>query len=210
MKRAYRRFAAGDAFGRLTILRLDGRFALCLCACGTEKRIEKSGLRRGAVVSCGCYRIEQVKRAITTHGKSETGTYSSWSAMIDRCRNPRNTHYADYGGRGISVCPRWLDFKNFLADMGERPDGHTIERGRVNGNYEPGNCTWATQKNQCQNMRTSRRWTIAGVTYNSKADAALALGVGKTTISNWCCGYRDASGSAYPPRAGCRSELLVS
>lgn len=91
------------------------------------------------------------------HGYYRTPTYSSWQHMKDRCNNPNNTHYNYYGGRGIKVCKRWLDsekgFINFLEDMGERPQGLTLDRIDVNGNYDPSNCKWATRKKQRINQR---------------------------------------------------------
>ena len=100
-----------------------------------------------------------------THGKCSTGTYRSWGAMIQRCTNPANKHYKNYGGRGIKVHESWLDFQTFLFDMGERPEGKSLDRyPNVNGNYEPGNCRWATTKEQALNKRTNRHITFMGRT----------------------------------------------
>ena len=99
------------------------------------------------------------------HGYAGTKdlTYSSWMAMRGRCNVPGNQAYADYGGRGITVCARWDDFTVFLADMGPRPSkAHTIERKDNNGNYEPGNCCWGTKKQQGRNRRTNKRYEFRG------------------------------------------------
>ena len=98
------------------------------------------------------------------HGMSQSPTYNSWSTMIQRCTNPKNTHYAYYGGRGIKVYPRWLDFKMFLADIGERPEGTTLDRVDNGGHYSPNNCRWVSRKVQALNRRSNVFHIIGGVT----------------------------------------------
>ena len=93
----------------------------------------------------------------TKHGLSKTPVYNSWLAMISRCNNHNRNQYKNYGGRGITVCSRWLEFKNFFEDMGERPDGLTIERKNNNLGYFKENCKWATKIEQSRNQRISKR-----------------------------------------------------
>jgi hypothetical protein len=99
-----------------------------------------------------------------THGKSRTPEYISWASMMERCEDPRFHAWGNYGGRGIVVCDRWRDFLNFLSDIGPRPTGTTLDRIDSNGNYEPGNCRWATDTEQSNNRRTNRRIECAGRT----------------------------------------------
>ena len=100
------------------------------------------------------------------HGHHGTRTYKSWDKMMRRCLNTRNIGYKNYGGRGVTVCERWKTFSNFMKDMGPRPSIHySIDRfPDANGNYEPGNCRWATSKQQANNRRSNRLITINGVT----------------------------------------------
>jgi hypothetical protein len=152
----------GQRFGLLTAVervhysdRASSSYWRCACDCGNEAVIHSYHLRLGIRPSCGCSR--------STHGHSKRTEYAVWNGMIQRCTNPRYPEFHNYGGRGIKVCDRWLNGEDgkfgiecFLVDMGPRPAGLSIDRIENDGNYEPGNCRWATQATQCQNTRRTR------------------------------------------------------
>jgi hypothetical protein len=150
---------AGKRFGR-TVVRTyagDGKWS-CVCDCGTHHDARSSHLREGRTKSCGCLRREVAKARATKHGMSGTPEYKTWSSMKERCSNPRHATYEYYGGLGITPCEEWLcSFLAWFADMGERPPGCSLDRINPNGNYEPGNCRWATALQQRHNRRPPKR-----------------------------------------------------
>lgn len=159
----------GKKFGRLLVSRESGRDKsgqvkwLCVCDCGKEKEVLGINIKRGLTTSCGCYSIESHKK----HEMTASREYQSWQHMKDRCLNPDNDGYHRYGGRGITVCERWLGadgFVNFFADMGERPKGKTLDRyPDKNGNYGPDNCRWATPREQLDNRNNTVWYECNGI-----------------------------------------------
>lgn len=152
---------AGAVFNRLTVIGRDWERArvhwICRCRCGSEVSVQSTDLRSGHTKSCGCHRADVSRMRETTHGQSKTATYDIWAGMIGRCTNPNDSVWEYYGGRGIKVCRRWRKFENFFADMGERPTGRSLDRKNNDQGYSPGNCHWATKKQQANNRRP-RRW----------------------------------------------------
>lgn len=192
----------GERFSRLVAVRpLDGvvrhnrgHWWLLRCDCGNDREAPAYLLREGRVTSCGCLALEQARAqglSNRTHGATKTLEYKSWCHVKDRCTNPRAKKFPSYGGRGIKVCERWLkSFEAFFADMGQRPSPqHSIDRINNDGNYEPGNCRWATKKEQSRNQRTSVFFEHDGQR-KTLGEWAEHFGVGISTASQrWRRGY---------------------
>jgi len=186
----------GNKYNRWLVLSYShksGRnhYYTCRCECGTVKPVRLSRLMNGESASCGCYRTE----LSTIHGLAKRNRVCPElyirNTMIQRCTNKNNIQYPEYGGRGIVVCDRWLEsFENFFNDMGPRPSKHhSIERLDNNGNYEPGNCAWATRLTQNRNKRNNRYLEVDGIK-RCLAEWVTISGVAHPTIlARLKCGW---------------------
>lgn len=155
----------GQAFGDLVVLRKHDALSngaarwLCQCSCGRQTISRGSRLMSGATQTCGCGSA----RSLIKHGCRKIPEYSIWKAMVRRCTIPVCKEFANYGGRGISVCERWMSVESFIADMGLRPSPqHSLDRINNDGNYEPANCRWATRCEQANNTRSNRMISFRG------------------------------------------------
>lgn len=159
----------GNKYGRLTVVSIASpspsnrvRY-LCLCDCGAQKIIHASNLRDGKTKSCGCLNKEVLSSRVRVHGQTNTSEHAIWCGIRNRCNNESSPAFSSYGGRGIKICERWNSFQSFYADMGPRPSTlHSIERINNDGDYEPGNCRWATRSEQSRNRRSSQLYTFNG------------------------------------------------
>lgn len=199
---------SGQKFGRLTVLHKlpprdnGGSNWLCRCECGAEFTAIGSNIRKGDTRSCGCLAAEWSKHlgsnkefiskraaAVTLHGHKRRGgmtaEYRTWLGIKRRCHDVGYKDYANWGGRGIAVCERWDEsFECFLADMGPRPPGHSIDRINPQGDYSPENCRWATAQQQGETKRSNIAVTVNGVSFPTLASACRHFGVG-TTVANF-------------------------
>ena len=191
----------GDRFTRLTVLEVGlrkyrKRAVRVRCDCGVERVLPERHLVTGNTTSCGCRHREvsrdQIVRLSTKHGNAKrggwSGAYTSWSSMVQRCTNTDDPNWPSYGGRGITVCERWMHFPFFLADMGERPKGTTLDRRDNDKGYSPENCRWATPATQRKNQRRGVKLTdgqvalIRSISDDNKTVAAR-FGVSRSYIN---------------------------
>lgn len=155
----------GKVFGRLTVegeateRNRQGRILWdCVCTCGTRVVVRGGDLQQGKTLSCGCYLRERTREMglKAVHGMTGTPTWKSWESMVARCYRVTDPSYLRYGARGITVCDRWLQsFANFLEDMGERPEGMTLDRRNNKEGYSRDNCRWATPTTQANNRSSN-------------------------------------------------------
>ncbi len=173
---AEQRFTKLTVVGRAISGNLGQPRWLCLCDCGAIKIIEGRSLRSGNTKSCGCLSTELSAKRWRTHGMTGTRTHRIWRNMKSRCYIPSTTHFAYYGGRGISVCEKWRNsFENFLSDMGVIPEGLSLDRIDPNGNYEPTNCRWSTPLIQGRNKNPRISWRTRALKAECEVKRLLQL-----------------------------------
>jgi hypothetical protein len=188
---------SNQKFGRLLAIKPTGekRWGVslwqCYCDCGNEHITVVNSLKSGRVKSCGCLLKEVASAKSTKHGDYGSRTYKSWSGMVDRCTNPKNKSYVNYGAKNVKICDEWRDYKNFKNDMGERPDKHSLDRIDVFGDYNPKNCRWASTLIQNRNKRkpvtTPEQANIVRSLYaNGKRPKEIMsiTGISRSIISN--------------------------
>ena len=180
----------GQRFGRLLVVEEAGRNNLkkvlwkCLCDCGNTVLRVSGDLVTGNSVSCGCY----LKEKITKHGGWKKASYNTWRAMMRRCYKTQDKDYPRYGGKGVVVCPRWHDYLNFVADMGEPVGDETLDRIDVYGDYAPENCRWAGVQTQNRNVRVraTSKTGVVGVTKTLHGTYMAKVTVKKKSFYSRC------------------------
>lgn len=175
----------GQVFGHWTVVRFHSKYGscdarwLCRCVCGAEKLVIYRSLTSGRSQSCGCLTINLRIGKLTKHGYAGTPTYKSWHAMIQRCQGKGG--HEQYVANGITVCKEWLDFSKFLSDMGDRPEGTSLDRIDGNKGYCKENCRWATHVQQMNNKKTNVKGVVDGAML-SPSEAARKYGVGISMV----------------------------
>ena len=204
----------GRRFGKLVVIELlndsniqsESKY-LCSCDCGSTISLSYRDLIHRKRSNCGCIIVPKHGGTIRD-GSTKHRTYKSWESMKARCYNPNSKGYIRYGGRGISVCDRWMSFENFYADMGDRPENTTLDRIDNNGNYEPSNCKWSTPKEQQDNTSKTLVFNINGNVVKSAASASEVTGLNSKTIeSRYYQGFSDEE--VLRPELGKRRESLL-
>jgi len=180
----------GVVYSRLTAVECVGRSKSgkpvwrCRCECGNEVEVVSGSLASGNTTSCGCL----FKDRVTKHGGYKKGSYNTWRAMIRRCTIPTDKDYPRYGAVGVSVCPEWLNYTKFAADMGEPQGDETLDRINVYGNYEPSNCRWAGVQTQNRNTRLRVNSTTGYIGVSVVGKRFLAkITVGKKSYYSKLC-----------------------
>ena len=167
---------SGEKFGYLVVSDRNprkGTFWNCTCQCGNQSVVSTSNLKNGNQTSCGCIRKQKAAARTYRHGMIGTREYESWMHAKGRCFNSDNAAYLNYGGRGITMCEKWKNsFEAFYSDMGPCPPKYTLDRKDNDGNYEPGNCRWATRKTQNRNRRDTVMLDYNGETISLRDLAA--------------------------------------
>lgn len=171
--------------GRIKYKKQTVLLVKCKCSCGKEVVIRKPHFLNNHTKSCGCLQKEKASKINKSHGLCDSSTYKSWVSMITRCNNKKTIQYKNYGGRGIKVCPEWLDFNNFLKDMGEKPNNFMqLDRINNDGDYSKENCKWSTRKENCNNKSNNVKYNFNGKML-SVTEISRVSGINRTRISNW-------------------------